>query len=375
MSAVRIGFTGGGSGGHVYPLVAVAEAIQKLAYQSGSFVELYYFGPNDGFGAIVQNAGMRMRPIASSKVRRYAAIQNIIDIPKFVFSVFQALWKVFWVMPDVLFSKGGPGALPVIFAAWVYRIPVVIHESDANPGVTTLLSARFAKKVAISFERCAKFFDPSKVVLTGNPLRQQLLGGRLDQDTAKTRLEFDANKPLLLILGGSQGSQRINEFIVTVLKELVQFTQVLHQTGQATYLDTVKLSQASLLEAPPDHLRYKATAYLDDNLSLALTAADFVLARAGSGTIFELSAYGKPVVLVPLQESANDHQRANAYEFAKTGAAIVIEEPNLLPGIFVNQIRDLIQNRAQLMKMGEASSKFFNPQASDLIAKELADLI
>ena len=182
----------------------------------------------------------------------------------------------------------------------------------------------------------------------------------------------------MLILGGSLGSQRINEFILPLLKELLHDTQVLHQTGFANYEEVKKLSQAALLDVSAGEelrTRYQAFPYLERDMRVALAAADLVVTRAGASNIFEIAAYGKPAILIPLLESANDHQRVNAYEFSKTGAAIVIEEPNLLPGIFLSQVKELLGNQNALRSMAKASLGFFRSNAAELISQEILKLV
>lgn len=370
----RILLAGGGSGGHLYPLLAVAEAIKKIAQAEGQNISLYYFGPTDERATILSQAGVRMRFIASGKFRRYFSLQNILDIPKFFLSVIQVFWKTFWLMPDAIFSKGGPGALPVIFAGWFYRVPILIHESDAAPGITTLISSPFAKRIALSFEITSKYFNAAKVFLSGNPVRADLLESRPEQRASKEEFGFKPDEPLTLILGGSLGSQRINEFVVVNLPEILAITQVLHQTGKENFEDVKKLSQAELLEMPVRgelESRYEPIPYFESNFKTAYAAADLVVSRAGSGTIFEIAALGKPSIIIPLFESANDHQRLNAFEFAKTGAAVVIEENNLLPGIFANQLKAILGNQESINKMSAAAYQFFKPKAAELIAQEI----
>ncbi len=377
MTTARVLLTGGGSGGHIYPLLAVAQEIKKFAAENQFALDLRYFGPSDAYAELVTSAGLKTVNIASGKLRRYFSILNIVDVPKFFLGLCQALWKVFWFMPDAVFSKGGTGALPVVLAAWFYRIPVLIHESDAAPGLTNLVSARFARRIAVSFERAAKYFPESKTALTGNPIRKEFATYQTSEDRAKDELGFNPQKPLLLILGGSQGSQRLNEFILTLLKELLEATQVLHQTGAANFAEVKKLSQAALADIPlrtEAVSRYDAKPYLDEHYKTALRAADVIVSRAGSN-IFEIAAMGKPAVLIPLAESANDHQRVNAYEYAKTGAAAVIEEPNLLPGIFVNQIKEMLKNPNLLAQMSAAAQKFARPKAAEVIAEEIFRLM
>ncbi len=374
MEKFRVVFTGGGSGGHVYPLIAVAEALQRRLVELKAPAELHYLGPKDAYSALLAEKGVVMHPIASGKVRRYASADNFLDAPKFVIGFLQALWNLYFIMPDVVFSKGGTGALPVVVAAWFYRIPVAIHDSDAQPGLTNRASARFASRVFLAFPRAAAFFDPEKTAVVGAPLRTELLGDPVERGAAKEIMGFEKARPLVLVLGGSQGAQRINEFVLANLAQFVAETQVLHQTGVANFVDVEKLSRAALQGIPPASLRYVPVAYLSgeegNDMATALAAADLVVARSGS-SVCELARFGLPAILVPLAESANDHQRIDAYEFADAGAAIVIEEANLLPGIFFGELGKIIEDNDLRMRMSAASAKFFIPGAAEKIADEL----
>jgi UDP-N-acetylglucosamine--N-acetylmuramyl-(pentapeptide) pyrophosphoryl-undecaprenol N-acetylglucosamine transferase len=367
--------TGGGSGGHIYPLLAVAEALDKKLQSLGGATEFTYIGPKDAYAPLFANKGIEIRPIVAGKIRRYFSIENIFDIPKFFIGLWQALWQLYKVMPDVVFSKGGTGAFPVVLAAWFYRIPVAIHESDAQPGLTNLVSARFARKIFVSFGRAAQFFDPRKTLVSGAPIRQELLENRMEKSAAKEALGFDPSQPLTLVLGGSQGSVRINEFVVANLAEILKTSQVLHQTGVANLDDVQKLSGAALAGQAAEHvIRYKPVSYFAnqdpngmDNLTTALAAADLIIMRPG-GTIFEIAAFGIPAIMIPLAESANNHQRVNAYEFANAGGGIVIEENNLLPGIFLAQFKSILEHGDLHNKMSAASAQFFVPHAAQTIA-------
>ncbi len=365
----RVVFTGGGSGGHVYPLLAVAEVLEKRLAELKAPIEFAYLGPNDAYSVLLSNRGIPVHPIVSGKVRRYFSVENFLDAPKFVIGFLQALFKLYFIMPDVVFSKGGTGALPVVVAAWFYRIPIAIHDSDAQPGLTNIASGRFATKVFVSFERAAAYFARAKVEVSGQPLRTELLGERTSKDAAKEIMGFDRAQPLTLILGGSQGAQRINEFILGNLQQFVTQTSVLHQTGAANFTEVQKLSSVALANAPITY-RYVAVGYFGDDMVTALTAADLVVARSGS-SVCELAAFGLPAILIPLTESANDHQRVDAYEFAKSGAAIVIEEANLLPGIFFTQLKQILGDTDFRAKMTAASSAFFIPGAAEKIAEGL----
>lgn len=369
----RVVVAGGGTGGHVYPTLAVLQALTARCVELKAPIEITRMGPSDGYEALFQNLGARISPIVAGKVRRYASLQNFIDIPKFIIGFIQALAKLYVIMPDIVFSKGGTGALPVVLAAWCYRIPVAIHESDAKPGLTNLMSARFAKKVFVSFSEAARYFYEKKVQVTGTPLRAELFANPTTKPLAKEALGFGASVPLILVLGGSQGSRRVNDFILANLVEITKISQVLHQTGVANLTDAEKLSRAALIDETVRN-RYHATGYLDKDITLALTGADLVVARAGSGTLAELAAFGLPAILIPLPESANDHQRINAYDFSKNGAAVVIEEANLLPGIFLGQMKAILGDDAAREKMAAGSREHFVPDAAASIAQALIDM-
>lgn len=365
----RVVFTGGGSGGHIYPLLAVAEALQIKLDQLKAPAEFVYLGPKDAYSALLSTRGIPVYPIVSGKMRRYFSVENFIDAPKFVIGFVQALFKLYFIMPDVVFSKGGTGALPVVIAAWFYRIPVAIHDSDAQPGLTNITSGRFATRVFLSFARAAAFFNKNKVEITGAPLRTELLGERVSREAAKEIMGFDKSQPLVLVLGGSQGAVRINEFVLANLPQFVSMTSVLHQTGAGNFAEVKKLSSVALVNIPIAY-RYVPVAYFKDDMITALTAADVVVARSGS-SVCEFAAFGLPAILIPLAESANDHQRVDAYEFAGTGAAIVIEEANLLRGIFFAQLKNILSDADLRAKMSAASSAFFIPSAATRIVEEL----
>ena len=368
MEKFRVVFTGGGSGGHIYPIIAVAEALQKRLGELQAPTEFIYLGPKDVYSALLTAHGIILSPIASGKMRRYFSLENILDAPKFVIGFLQALFKLYFIMPDVVFSKGGTGALPVVIAAWFYRIPVAIHDSDAQPGLTNITSGRFATRVFLSFARAAAFFKKDKVEITGSPLRAELLGPRQTKESAKEALGFDKAQPLTIVIGGSQGAQRINEFMLANFSQLVTLTSVLHQSGSANFEEVKKLSAITIAEVPIS-TRYVPVPYIDD-MKTALIAADLVVARSGS-SVCEFASFGLPAILIPITDSANDHQRVDAYEFAKNGAAIVIEEANLVPGIFFAQLKNIITDNAMRAKMSAASSEFFIPGAAEKIAEAL----
>lgn len=371
----RILLTAGGTGGHIYPLVAVAEEIYRLAAEQNRNIEIKYFGPGGVLNNEFESRGIKTEKIISSKLRRYFSLNNFIDAPKFVFSFFQALFKIFRFMPDLVFSKGGTGVpMAVILASRFYRIPIIIHESDTIPGLTNLWATRFAEKILISFEKAAQYFPADKTILVGNPIRPEIIREIPDKETAKKTLGFNSAEPVILVIGGSQGALSINNFILDNLGELLDFAQVIHQSGPANYLETKKDSDF-LLKSLGDFYknRYQLVGYLQDAKAVreAFAAADLVLSRAGSGSIFEIAAFGKPSILIPLEESASDHQKVNAYEYAKTGAAVVMEEANFKSSIFISQAKKILTDPESQNKMSQAAKNFAKPEAAQKIAEEI----
>jgi UDP-N-acetylglucosamine--N-acetylmuramyl-(pentapeptide) pyrophosphoryl-undecaprenol N-acetylglucosamine transferase len=366
----RILFTGGGSGGHVFPLLAVADEFKKMNY---SDIELFYLGPKSSLNQEFADRGIPIYRIVSSKLRRYFSLMNFIDVPKFFLSLFQALYRLYVLMPDVVFSKGGTSAFPVVLAARFYMIPIVIHESDSVPGLQNRLSSKFAKRIGLAFESAAAYFNESKVFVSGNPMRTSLMENVAPISAAKTNLGFKGEEPLIFIWGGSQGAERINQFVFNNLDVLLKNFQILHQVGEKN----LKEAQAAAQSLSADfRKRYEFAGFMDaSGVKSALSASDVVLARAGSGSIFEIAALGKPSILVPLEESANNHQKTNAYDFAKNGAAVVLEEANLKPNIVSAQVENILKDKNKYESMAIAARKFAKPEAAKIIAGELMKLI
>lgn len=371
---MRILITGGGSGGHIFPLIAVADALRARTKALSTQLDIRYFGDPGDYRYFLEGKAIRISHIASSKWRRYFSIKNIFEPFKLLIGIVQSLWKVFWFMPDVVFSKGGPGALAILYACRWYRIPVVVHESDAAPGLTNAISARFARSIALSFKEALPPFQFAKgeKKVTGNPVRSELIKGGIIQERAKTDLGFDPARPLLLVLGGSQGAMILNKFILEHSRVLLESIQVLHQTG-AEHFEAHKKEWEEMSRGYGEAIKknYRIVPFLLENMSGALTAADIILSRAGANAIFEIAAMGKPSILVPISDSPNNHQRENAYAYEKAGACTVIEEENLLIGLFANALNHILTNAEARTKMSLAAKQFYIPNAAEIIADEV----
>lgn len=378
---LRVLLTGGGTGGHVYPLLAVVDAFSSQTVEDARGMKqdldiaVSYAGPAGPFDREFKERQIRTYRIASSKFRRYLSVQNVIDVPKFVWSVLQALVVVYRVMPDVVFSKGGPGALAVVLAARFYFVPVIIHESDAVPGLTNRLSARFAKRIAVAFEDAKRFFPERKTAVTGNPIRSEFLANLIPSSAAKAGFRFDPRVPALLVLGGSQGAATLNDFVCDNLKVLLADFQVIHQAGERNVASVREVTRTLLAELGPDvAARYRLEGTFDvRSLALAFSAADVVVSRSGSG-IFEIAAAGKPAFLVPLEGSANGHQKEDALAYAKAGAAVVFEGQNFTVHVVLMKLKELLGDRNAYDAMASAAKRFARTDAASLVAEEVVKL-
>jgi len=353
---MRILFTGGGTGGHIFPMIAIKDTFENS-------IECQYLGPN---GFVKQNlTNIKAKFIQAGKLHTFFNPLILIEIIRTVIGFFQSLFYLFIWIPDVIFSKGGYGAFPVLMAARLYRIPVIIHDSDAVPGRVTKKSAKFAKKIILSFESAKKYFKPKqqgKIIVLGNPIRKELLQG--DREEGKKMFNISSNKPITLILGGSQGAQKINETVTTNLPKLLEITEIIHACGENNFKNLEK----DAIKSPEYHL-YPFLNTEQEKHAYAL--ADLIINRAGAGGIFEISALGKPSILIPLPGAAQNHQRENAYEFKKVSDAIILEQENLTPNILLEQISNLLSNPQKMSEMSQKAKSFYNPQTAELIRDEI----
>lgn len=371
---MKIMFTGGGSGGHFYPIVAVARALQEQSRALKLLEpELYFAAPSPYDKKILFDTNITYLSVSSGKMRRYFSVLNFFDFFKTGWGIIKALWRVLLIFPDVIFGKGGYGSFPVLFAAKIFRIPVIIHESDSVPGRVNSWAKKFAKKVAISFPEAASHFEESKIALTGNPVRHELLTPQ--SKGAAEFLKLESKTPTLFVIGGSQGAQMINDTIIEALPRLLKSYQIIHQTG-AKNIDLVQKEAELVLQGIPEELRgrYHAFGFLDVlALRMAAGAADVVVSRAGS-TIFEIAVWGKPSVIIPITDSHGDHQRKNAFSYARSGACVVIEEENLTPHLLTSEVERLIEHSDIRDEMSKKAREFSKPEAATKIAREILDL-
>ncbi len=366
---MKILFTGGGSGGHFYPIIAVAEALLDQAKEQRVLPpKLYYMAPSKYNPRALFDYDIEFLYVSAGKIRKYFSILNVTDVIKTIWGVILAIIQMYKVYPDVVFGKGGYASFPALFAARLLNIPVIIHESDSSPGRVNVWASKFAEKIAISYPGVSNFFDKEKVAFTGNPIRKEIFPPLTNG--AKEFLNLEEKTPVILILGGSQGSENINDVVIDSLDELVKRYQIIHQTGRNN-IQLAKETASIVLKDNSFAFRYHPFDYLND-LALRMSAgvSDIVVSRAGS-TIFEIAAWGLPSIIIPLAKSVSHDQTKNAFSYAHSGACTVIEEDNLSSHILIAEIDRIINNQYIKDRMRQGSKDFSHIDA----AKKIAEVI
>src|SRR3989338_4688381 len=343
---MRILFTGGGSGGHFYPIVSIAEELNNLAKEKRLLeLELFYMSPTPYNPGVLYEHGIIYKKNSAGKLRNYFSILNFFDLFKTGWGVLVSLITVYRLYPDVVFGKGGYASFPALVAARILRIPVVIHESDTIPGRVNLWAGKWAYKVAVSYKEAAKYFPTDRVAYTGLPVRKDI--AEPITSGAREFLKIEEGVPVVLVLGGSQGAQKLNDAVLEGLKDLVEKYVVIHQTGKNNVEEAKVTSEAVLFESSHKD-RYKAFDYLDTlALRMAAGVARVVVSRAGS-TIFEIAAWGVPSIIIPINEKVSRDQHSNAFAYARAGGCEVIEEDNLTVNILASEIERLTTNEVEI---------------------------
>lgn len=365
---IRIVLTGGGTGGHIFPLISVAKKIREKVGD----VELLYMGSkNEMEMDVMRENNIRSKYVMSGKMRRYMSGDNFLDFFKLFLGIIQALWHLLWYMPDAIFSKGGYVSFPVAFAAWVYSIPILTHESDSIPGLANRFIGSMSERIAVSYPRTRRYFSEKKVFLTGNPVRDDIAQGSRDNFVKKYGLTD--SRPIILVLGGSQGAKNVNEAIISALPELVKLGQVVHQTGKLNFEDSVSMARTVGIKENRDG--YYPVAFINPNeMKDFISAADVIISRAGANSISEIAANGKPAILIPLPSAANNHQGMNAYYLSESGGALVLEESNLGRNMLIQKVEGLLNDRELRDKLSKNIKEFYHVDAPEKIAQGVIDL-
>ena len=349
-----IAFTGGGTAGHVFPGIAVAEELRRRVLWIGS--------RNGVEKKIAEDAGIAFRGIPAGKLRRYFSLLNLSDIGRIISAVFAAMRILRKEKPAFLFSKGGFVSVPPVVAARLFGIPAYTHESDFDPGLATRINLMFCEKVLVSFAETVDFLPARfrrKAVVTGNPVRRAIYDA--DAGRGRRSLGADPSTQIILVLGGSQGSSFINALIVSCLARLVPRFFVVHQMGAQDY-------SASTLR------NYLPAAFFSAELPDLMAAADLVICRSGANTLAELAALGRPSILIPLSKSGSrGDQLRNAEVFRARGAAQVLQEGEATTDVLLSMAFPLLADMRRLAEMGRNARSLSAGRPAKTIAKLITE--
>jgi UDP-N-acetylglucosamine--N-acetylmuramyl-(pentapeptide) pyrophosphoryl-undecaprenol N-acetylglucosamine transferase len=373
-AALRLAVAGGGTGGHTYPALTTITAITELLADQGRAVDVTWYGTNAGLEARVSREhGIPFRPLAAGKVRRSlkpgALARNALDLARVPVGVAQAVAHLVRRRRDVVLVTGGYAAVPLGIAAFLTRTPLVMHEQITTLGLANRLLARVATDVALTHPGSLEHLPRrarARATITGNPTRPALMTGRASK--ARASHSLDPHLPLLYVTGGAQGSVQINRLIAEALPDLLEHCQVLHQAGP----DNVTAARANASGLPPALAeRYHLVPYVAEGLEDVFAAADLVVSRAGAGTIAELTALGKPSVLIPLVPTAGDEQQNGAEAMAAAGAAVALVGPDATAPRVLEALLPLLKDAGRRQEMSECARRLGRPDA----AIALADLV
>lgn len=338
----KILFTGGGTGGHVYPGLAILEKLQKI----GQY-EVTWIGSSKGVErSIVEEASVPFIGIPAGKFRREFSFKNFTDLFRVLGGLFASIYHLKHLKPDLLFSKGGFVSVPPVLAAFLLKIPVISHESDMDPGLATRIALPLARKLLVPFPESVEQYPlryRSKIVVTGNPVRSALFQGNAEE--GRKLLGLVQDKPILLVLGGSQGAMEINQLVWSTLHDLLKDFQVVHQVGPL-HANAPELAEKAHLTG------YVFKGFFKEELPHVLAMADVVVSRAGAGTLWELAALCKPMLLIPLRGSGTrGDQVRNARLFELHGWAKALYDEPIAKENFLREVRSMIErNRAEAFR-------------------------
>lgn len=367
---LRLLITGGGTGGHTYPALTTLSAVQRRQVPH----DVLWVGTASGLEArITAEHGIPFKAITTGKLRRRPNLKelgtNIADVFRIPVGVFQAVGHAARYLPDVVLSTGGYVAVPIGVAAKLIRRPLVMHEQTTVVGLANRILARLATRIALSHESSLDYLPASarpKAVVTGNPIRPALLQGNRAAAYDLFGLTFEV--PLIYVTGGAQGSRQINTLIAEILPRLLQHAQIVHQCGPAL------IDEMRAVPLPSDLAdRYHPVPYVGEELADLFAAADVVISRSGAGTVSELTAIGKPSVLVPLIPTGGDEQRKNAGYLASAGAARALLEPRPTGDMLLAELMPLLADPGLRQAMGQAAAGLGRLDAADALCDVLLD--
>ena len=348
----KIILTGGGTAGHVTPNIALMPGLKNMG------LEIHYIGTSKGMEReLIAKTGIPYHCISAGKLRRYFDFQNFTDLFKIGVGFLQSLFLMLKIRPSAVFSKGGFVSCPVVWAAWIFRVPVIIHESDLTPGLANKLSIPFAKKICFSFPETESHLPPAKREMTGLPVRDELFSGNAEY--GREFCGFDNEKPVILVMGGSLGSQAINAAVRGSLDALLEDFNICHLCGKGG-------------KAPGSKKGYCQFEYVSEQLPDIIAMSDIAVSRSGATALFEFLALKKPNLLIPLGSAASrGDQILNAQSFEKLGYSRVLLQDDVTGASLVENIRLLYKEKEKYQK---AMSSAQSGKASDNVINIIEQL-
>lgn len=324
----RIILTGGGTAGHVTPNIALLPKLQEMGF------DIHYIGSYNGIEKeLIEPFGIPYHGISSGKLRRYFSLQNFTDPFRVLKGMGEARKLIRDLKPDVIFSKGGFVSVPVVLAGKKCKVPVIIHESDMTPGLANKIAIPSATKVCCNFPETLEYLPKEKAVLSGSPIRQELLSG--NKIAAMDLCGFSADKPIILVIGGSLGSVAVNNAVRAALPELLKSFQIVHLCGKGKVDESLNNTTG-----------YRQFEYIKEELRDIFAMTDIVISRAGANAICELLALRKPNLLIPLSANASrGDQILNARSFERQGFSLVLEEEEVTKDTLLEAVQNLYDNR------------------------------
>jgi UDP-N-acetylglucosamine--N-acetylmuramyl-(pentapeptide) pyrophosphoryl-undecaprenol N-acetylglucosamine transferase len=383
VETLRILVTGGGTSGHISPALAVIQTLREQSIQDATWTpEFLYVGGVRGLEKeIVGKAGVPFVGVETGKLRRYLSIENLLDQFRLPVGLAQSLRIMRRFRPHVVFSTGGYVAVPPVLAARLCRVPILIHEQTVQIGLANRITARFASRIALSFESALQELPPvqrTKAFVSGNPVRPAIFNG--DKREAKKQFGFadeDDALPTLYVTGGSQGARVINRTVEDVLPSLLESCRIVHQCGrqpEGQEQDFDRLQRAAGVLAPQLQRRYFLTRFVGEEINHVFALADLVIGRAGAGTVAELCALGKPALYIPLVPTGGDEQTRNAQMCEQAGAARILKQADANGANLLKAVEALLNDPAQLEKMGAVAQTLARPDAARVLARAVIEL-
>ncbi|GAA2598378.1 UDP-N-acetylglucosamine--N-acetylmuramyl-(pentapeptide) pyrophosphoryl-undecaprenol N-acetylglucosamine transferase [Winogradskya consettensis] len=370
----RLVVTGGGTGGHTYPALTTINALRERLAKAGIEPDLLWVGVHGGLEEkISARAGVPFRAITTGKLRRTPTprelMRNVVDAFRIPIGIGQAVLTVARNRPSVVLSTGGYVSVPIGLASRLFGVPYLMHEQTLALGLANRILAKFATRILLSQEPSLQHLTPKareRAVVTGNPIRPELFTG--DREKGAAAFGLDPRVPIVVVTGGAAGAQQINRLLAAVLPDVLPYCQVIHQCGSLSYAE---MQQVAAQLPPALAHRYKVLDFIHEQMPDVLAAADVVLARSGAGTVAELTALGKPSILIPYGASAGGEQRSTAKHLAGLGAAVMLDGPTATPENLCTELMSLVSDPARRAAMAHSAAAQGHPDAADKVVDEI----